>query len=148
MEFFCRVTPAGLVPLDDIDAERKARLRLGSDVKVTITRPRNIGFHRKFFALLTLALQNMPESIARRNGIFSVESMLNSVKVDLGHYDVVRLAGRELIKPRSISFASMSDDEFQKFYDLTVTDVLNNYLKGTNREDLIQEVEQFISNQI
>ena len=39
----------------------------------------------------------------------------------------------------------MSQNEFQKFYDLVFTDILNNYLKGTDKDDLLEEVEQFIS---
>lgn len=145
MDFFCRVTPTGLVPLDEVDAEKKAQLRLGSDVRVSVTRPRNIGFHRKFFALLSITVSNLPEHIAASLHIYNVETMLAAVKIDLGYFDTLSVAGRDIIRLRSISFTKMSADEFQRFYDLAVTDILNNYLRGTDKEELLQEVEQFIS---
>lgn len=145
MDFYCRVTSTGLVPLDEIDAEAKAQLRIGSDVRVTVTRPRNIRFHRKFFALLRITVTNLPEHIAFSMHIYNVETMLAAVKTDLGYYDAVKVGSRDVIKLRSISFTKMSADEFEKFYDLAVTDILNNYLKGTDKDDLLEEVEQFIS---
>ena len=145
MDFYCRVTSTGLVPLDEIDAEAKAQLRIGSDVRVTVTHPRNIRFHRKFFALLHITVTNLPEHITFSMHIYNVETMLAAVKIDLGYYDAVQVGSREVIKLRSISFTKMSADEFEKFYDLAVTDILNNYLKGTDKDDLLEEVEQFIS---
>jgi len=145
MDFYCRVTSTGLVPLDEKDAEAKAQLRIGSNVRVTVTRPRNIRFHRKFFALLHITVDNMPEYIAFPLHIYNVETMLSAVKIALGFYDVIKVGTREVVKLRSISFSKMSQNEFQKFYDLVVTDILNNYLKGTDKDDLLEEVEQFIS---
>lgn len=90
-------------------------------------------------------MTNLPEHITFSMHIYNVETMLAAVKIDLGYYDAVQVGSREVIKLRSISFTKMSADEFEKFYDLAVTDILNNYLKGTDKDDLLEEVEQFIS---
>ncbi len=148
MKFYCRVTERGLVPLDDWDAEKKAQLKVGSNVCVETKSPRRLAFHRKFFVLLRLAADNMPESIAARTHIYNVETLLEAIKIDLGYYDVVRVDGRDVLKLRSISFADMDEAEFQKFYDSAVKDILDNYLKGTDRNDLLEEVEQYVSNRI
>ena len=148
MDFYCRVTAEGLVPLDDMDWELKKKLGLGTDVRVHVTIPRNIKFHRKFFALLTLTVENLPETLQKETNIFSVEALLAAVKIDMGYYDIVKVAGRNIVKLRSISFAKMDEQQFSRFYDLAVTDILSNYLRGTDRNSLLQEVEQFISNQI
>lgn len=144
MDFFCRVTPAGLVPLDDMDWEQKKQLRLGSDVRVHITMPRNLRFHKKFMALLRLTLDNLPEDIQQSMHIYSIEAMLAAVKIDLGYYDTVRVSGRNVVKLRSISFTKMDETAFERFYDLAVTDILNNYLQGADRNLLLQEVEETI----
>ncbi|WP_417086083.1 DUF1367 family protein [Lancefieldella rimae] len=144
MDFFCRVTPAGLVPLDDMDWEQKKQLRLGSDVRVHITMPRNLRFHKKFMALLRLTLDNLPEDIQQSMHIYSIEAMLAAVKIDLGYYDTVQVSGRNVVKLRSISFAKMDETAFERFYDLAVTDILNNYLQGADRNLLLQEVEETI----
>mgnify|MGYP000322267384 CR=1 FL=1 len=144
MDFFCRVTPAGLVPLDDMDWEQKKQLRLGSDVRVHITMPRNLRFHKKFMALLRLTLDNLPEDIQQSMHIYSIEAMLAAVKIDLGYYDTVQVSSRNVVKLRSISFAKMDEAAFERFYDLAVTDILNNYLQGADRNLLLQEVEETI----
>lgn len=148
MDFYCRVTSKGLVPMDETDREIAKQLRLGQDVKVHISMPRNIKFHRKFFALLKLTLDNLPDKIQNTLHIYSIEAMLVAVKIDLDYYDTVKVCGRNVVKLRSISFAKMDEIQFERFYDLTVTDILSNYLRGTDRNALLQEVEQFISNPI
>lgn len=149
MKFFCRVTPEGLVPLDDNDAVKKAKLRLGSDVSVDAKCERNSAFHRKFFALLTLTAGNLPEKIAETLHITNVDTLLEAIKIDLGYYDVIEINGRSVLKLRSISFAKMDEKAFEEFYNKAVAHILNNYLlPGTCRDDLLQEVEYFISNPI
>ncbi len=145
MDFFCRVTSTGLVPLDDVDAQAKAQLHIGADVKVHVTMPRNILFHRKFFALLGLTVANLPEQLAASMHIYNIETLLAALKIDLGYFDTVEVAGRYIARLRSISFAKMSQEQFERFYDQAVTDILSNYLIGTSRADLLSEVEQFIS---
>jgi hypothetical protein len=144
MDFFCRVTEKGLVPLDDNDWEVKKQLKLGSDVQVRVVMPRNIKFHRKFFALLNLTLDNLQEEVQNRLHIYSIETLLAAIKIDLGYYDTVNVGGRYVIRLRSISFGKMDETAFEKFYDNAVTNILNNYLKGTDRNQLLQEVQSFI----
>lgn len=144
MDIYCRVTGTGFVPLDEIDWEQKQRLKIDTDVKCTITQPRNIKFHRKFFALLTITFANLPEEMQQALHITSVESLLAAIKIDLGYFDTVEVKGREIARLRSISFAKMSESDFEHFYNLTITDILNNYLRGTDRAALEEEVKQFI----
>lgn len=144
MDFFCRVTEKGLVPLDDNDWEVKKQLKLGSDVQVRVVMPRNIKFHRKFFALLNLTLDNLPEVLQNKLHIYNIESLLAAIKIDLGYFNTVNVTGRYVVKLRSISFAKMDEAAFEKFYDIAVTNILNNYLKGTDRNQLLQEVQSFI----
>lgn len=146
MDFFCKATPLGLVPLDDNDLQQYKSLVLGSDVRVRVTLPRNIKFHRKFFALLQLVYTNLPERLQQDMHIYSIEALLAAIKIDMGYYDTVNVAGKNVVKLRSISFAKMDESGFSHFYDLAVTDILNNYLRSTDRNALLQEVEQFISN--
>lgn len=148
MELYCRVTPTGFVPLDDIDWEKKRQLRLDSDVRVRITKPRNIRFHRKFFALLNIAFDNLPEQVQQNRKIDSIEKLLSLIKIHLGYYNVVKIDGRDVIDLHSIIFAKMDETDFRIFYDRAVSDILQCFLQGTDRNDLIQEVEDFISKQI
>lgn len=144
MKIYCRVTETGLVPLDDNDREQARHLKLGSDVCCAISRPRNIKFHRKFFALLGITFDNLPERIQRATNINSVETLLTAIKIDLGYFDVIRVGKHEYIKPRSISFAAMGEEEFTKFYNAAVADILRDYLPGVDPAALREEVRQFV----
>lgn len=148
MEIYCKATSLGLVPLDDNERAQYNQLRLGCDVRVTITMPRNIRFHRKFFALLNIVLDNLPESLQSQRHISSVESLLSAIKIDMGYYEIVNIDGRNVIKLKSISFAKMDEAAFSRFYDLAVDDILKNYLCGTGRNALLHEVEEFTNNQL
>ena len=145
MDFFCKVMPQGLVPLDDMDWEVKKQLRLGSDVRVHVTMPRNIKFHRKFFALLNITIDNLPEATQQQLRITTTNRLLDVLKIRMGFYDIVQIDGRNVLELHSISFAKMDEYAFGKFYDQAVTEILEFFLKGTDRNDLLQEVEQFIS---
>ena len=137
--------PQGLVPLDDMDWEVKKQLRLGTDVRVHVTMPRNIKFHRKFFALLNITLDNLPEATQQQLRITTTNRLLDVLKIRMGFYDIVQIDGRNVLELHSISFAKMDEYAFWKFYDQAVTEILSFFLKGTDRNELLQEVEQFIS---
>ena len=62
----------------------------------------------------------------------------------MGYYEVFRLNGKEVYQTKSISFAKMDQTEFEQFYDRAVTIIINKYLCGVNRQQLLQEVEEFI----
>nr|DAN74237.1 MAG TPA: Protein of unknown function (DUF1367) [Caudoviricetes sp.] len=149
MEFYCRVLPEGLVPLDEIDWNEKNKLGIGKDVKVHVSIPRNLKFHRKFMALLTIVYDNLPERFTNPeyedNYIGNLSSLLSAIKMDLGYCELFRVDGKLIYKPKSISFGKMDEAEFERFYDLAVTDILRKYLCGTNRDLLLKEVESFIS---
>lgn len=144
MDIYCRVTDTGLVPLYDSDSEAKHKLRKGDDVLCTITKPRNYEFHKKFFALVRLTFDNLPERLHQMLGIRSEEDMLDCIKIDLGLYTEHWHGGRKVLKLGSISFASMDQTEFERFYNKAITLILNKYLSGTDRQALTEEIERFL----
>lgn len=143
MEIYCRVTASGLVPMYDSDYEERQRLVEGETVLCVIRKPRNYEFHKKFFALVRLTFDNLPERLVRMLNIHSEQDMLDNLKLDLGLYSVVYHGGKAVIKLGSISFAAMDETDFQKFYDRCVDVVLFNYLRGTDRKTLLDEVQRF-----
>lgn len=149
MELYCKLTANGLIPLDEYDRNLKNKLRIGHDYKVEVTVPRNLRFHRKFFALLNLTYNNLPEQFTTPNNrtayIPSVEALLMALKIDLGLYDIIEVQGRKLIKLHSISFAKMDNAQFERFYDLAIMAILSKYLPGLDKNSLLQEVENNIS---
>ena len=145
MDIYCRVTPYGLVPLYDSDHDLKQRLRIGSTVRCRVSQPRNYGFHKKFFALVRLTYDNLPLPLVERWNIHSTDDMLRRFKRDLGYYTSrTNDRGEREIEYRSISFAAMDEEEFERFYNGSVNLVLDKYIRGLEREDLLAEVEHFM----
>ena len=58
------------MPLYDSDLDLKRRLKVGSTVRCRVTNPRNYRFHKKFFALVRLTFDNLPDVFAH-HGITS-----------------------------------------------------------------------------
>lgn len=127
----------------DSDYDEKRRLRLGDLVLCTVKRPRNYEFHKKFFALVRLCYMNLPEWMEQDLGIHSEEDMLISIKLDLSLAKTIYINGQPVVVPGSISFAAMDNTEFERFYNRCVDLVLNRYLCGTDRQDLLDEIKNF-----
>lgn len=144
MDIYCRVTDYGLVPMYDSDLDMKKRLKVGTTVRCRVTQPRNYEFHKKFFALVRLTYDNLPLSLVERWNVRSVDDMLRRFKRDLGYYSSrTNDMGEREIEYRSISFAAMDEQEFERFYNDCVNLVLYTYIRGIEREDLEEEIERF-----
>ena len=143
MDIYCRVTDIGLIPMYDSDLDEKHRLRIGDNVLCTIKRPRNYEFHKKYFALLRLTVANLPHLIQQQLQIFTEEDLLDCLKIDLGLFTTRWHGGRQIVKTGSISFAKMDNTEFEKFFSRSVDAILRIYLRGTDRQALIEEVENY-----
>lgn len=144
MEIYCQVTDRGLVPMYGSDLDEKKKLRVGEQVVCSIRRARNYQFHKKFFALVRLTFDNLPEPIQQRLGIKSESDMLDWLKIELGMFTAYRVNGSQVLKLGSISFANMGEDEFEEFYKRCVSIILNHYLVGTTMQDIKDEIENFL----
>lgn len=143
MDILCKVTAQGLVPMYDSDLEEKKRLRLGSVVNVSVTKQRNYEFHKKFFALVRLTFENLPERLHQMLNINNEKDMLTVLKLDLGYAHTVYYGTKQVVVVESIAFASMDQYEFERFYDRAVDIVLNLYLRGSKRQEIIENLENF-----
>ena len=100
-------------------------------------------FTKKYFALLRLTVANLPHLIQQQMQIFTEEDLLDCLKIDLGLFTTRWHGGRQIIKTGSISFAKMDNTEFEKFFARSVDAILRIYLRGTDRQALIEEVENY-----
>lgn len=143
MDIYCMVTDGGLIPMYDSDLEERKKLKRGDRVLCRITKPRNYEFHKKFFALVRLTYENLPEHLHSMLRIRSEEDMLTSIKLELGYADRLWYSGKQIAVPKSISFAAMDQAEFERFFARAVDLVLTLYLRGTDRKELLDEVDRF-----
>lgn len=123
-----------LRPVDAAGKDLIDHIGKGELVKVKISRPRNAGHHRKFFALLNLVFENQEHYP-------TLDHMLVALKVALGHCDTVILKnGQTAFIPRSISFAKMDQTEFEAFWDKACQIITKHFLPGVTKAQLEREV--------
>mgnify|MGYP005816003283 CR=1 FL=1 len=125
---------SSLHPVDE-EAERLLRnLGTGEIVSVEIHRPRNVQFHRRFFAMLKIILDN--QSFYK-----SMDDLLDVTKLSIGHCRTVQTKGGSVKIPSSISFAAMDEVAFEDFYDRAVVWVCEEVIPGLERRTLDEEVK-------
>ena len=127
-------TYTGWEPVDEQANKILRRYKFGELAELENTIKRNVGFHRKFFAVLNLTFKNQDK--AENMTDFRYYILIKS-----GHYHLI-LDGMDAIKvPDSISFENMDDIEFQLLYN----DVFNVCLRilGCKSEELELQLLKF-----
>jgi hypothetical protein len=103
-----RAVPGGLQCVNQVEGDKLENL-LGQEVVATITRPRNLQFHRKLFALLGVGREMASTE-------FNPEQFRAYCIAGAGYCDYIEHNGKLVAVPKSISFANMDDVEFQALY--------------------------------
>lgn len=145
---FRRVVGGNVVPEDEDTQKAVSKMKMGDVLHGKFTKQRNIGFHRKYFAMLNHAFESWePDTSA-----FSVtppkknfDQFRGDIMVMAGFYDsVFRVDGSLRLMPLSISFAKMDQDEFEGVYSATVDVILQHVLTNYTREDIDRVVNEIM----
>lgn len=137
-----------LIPADQQAIDYIAKLKLGAAVTATVKRQRNPAFHRRFFALLNLAYESWEpigntykgEQVGK-----NFDQFRNDVTVLAGHYETaITLKGETRLTAKSISFGSMSQEEFETLYSSVVDVVLSRILTKYSRDDINNVINQLL----
>lgn len=127
-----------IMPSTETDAKYFQKKKYGTVLKVKISEPRNGGFHRLYFALLTVAFQNQEKYDVFED--FRVECQLRS-----GHYrEHVTLKGNVVYVPESISYNKLDNEEFSKLYNKALSVIIKHFLTGTTEIELSEEVSNYL----
>ena len=143
MKLFVKNTISGLVPCDDNDYEEKKKLKLGEVYQVTISRPRNYEFHKKYFALINCAWGCLNE---KQTEFFKdINNFRKTMELNAGHCETIySIERREFIEQvLSISFDKMDNDEFESLYNRVFDVILKYPLKNISQEDFINNLSNF-----
>lgn len=149
MEIFLAKAAGGyLVPVDEQSTEAITKLKAGQGVKVTIKRVRNIGHHRKLFALLNLAFDAW-EPVEQQYKGEKVEKNFDQFRNDIvvlaGYGEAsYNFRGEVRVRAKSIAFGNMSQDEFEGLYQSIVQVVLSKILTNYTRENLDEVIERVL----
>jgi hypothetical protein len=135
-EMMLRKATDRLIPMPE-STEAFNRIGDGEIIAVKWKHPRNIDFHRKFFAALNVGFQNQDRyaTIDQFRWVFLIET---------GHADpVITDKGEVHWMPISISFEKMDQIEFEKLYsDLIDWLVAKHVFDGSTHVE--QEIMRFL----
>ena len=136
MKLWVKNTLHGLVPAsrDDFDKRQSAKLKINEYYFVDVTKPRNIKHHQKFFVLMKICFNNQ-EMFKNK------DDLREYLTKEAGYTREVETPKGIEIKALSISFASMDQIAFDKFYEKMIYQTM--LFLGVGDETLIQEINSF-----
>ena len=143
MDLLLVKTANGLKPAFDEDFEKYVKLKNGKAYKAKFVTYRNLGFHRKYFALLNCAWSLQSEKSL--NHFVNFDIFRDTIQIAAGAtkkaYDITN--NRWIEQSKSISFEKMEEHEFQELYE-SVKNVLYEYfLKNVSIEEFEQILVDF-----
>lgn len=143
MELYLLNTSVGLKPLYDADFEERKKLKIGETYKATLKVPRNLAFHRKYFALINCAWEYLTE--AQQEPFANIEQFRKHLEVAAGHYDQWYSPDYNLHLhiPKSIAFDKMSGDEFSDLYRRIKDVLFARFLTNISEEEFCKNLINF-----
>lgn len=128
-------TAFGLVPESEAARELLASTPIGSCVSVEWSRPRNVQFHRLYWALVN----TVAEAIGvKPNNVHCL------IKLRTGHYTLIQTKSGRVQVPKSISFAKMDQAQFNTFFNDACLFVCQEVMPHISSKDLRTQIEQMV----
>ncbi len=130
-------TLGGLKPYDTKAEEVFSKVGINDVIMIDITRPRNVRFHRKLFALIRLVFENQEH-------YNSQDDLREDLTIEAGYFTKVvnHFTGEERYKAKSISFANMDELEFSELYGRFLDTVVRVF--GWDGKDIEENIAEFI----
>ena len=135
MEFYVQFVNGKPVPEYNSDYDKLAKIKPLTTYKIAITQPRNIGFHKKYFALLNLCYEN-------QETFNNIDDMREWLTLKAGYFRRVQTPTGTIFKADSISFAKMDELSFGEYYN-RVMDQICKWL-DLNDEDVRNEIVNYM----
>jgi hypothetical protein len=144
MKILLKNTESGLIPLYDDDYDKKKMLKIGEYYKATITKSRNISFHRKYFALINTAWEYLTEN--QQKGLSNSKDVFReAVQVSAGHYKMAYNIEKNMWfqVADSISFDSMDELAFRELYERVKDVIFIVFLSHVSHEEFERNLIEF-----
>jgi hypothetical protein len=125
--------------VDEAGEEALRAIAEGSQVKADITQPRNLRFHRWFFAMLKFVADNNPNFATSDDVLIYLKLKLNLFT------PVIFPDGTTYLKPGSISFSRMDETEFRSFVKRCIDILAEHWMAGVTSEEVQTEFWQRVA---
>lgn len=128
-------TLTGLQPDNEAAREALQTLPVGSLVKCDVKRPRNLPQLRLFWSLC----RAIGDAVGAHR-----ENVADVIKLKTGHFTVVKTASGLHKFPKSISFAKLSQAEFNVFMNEACRIVCAEFLPHMKADEIRAQIEQMV----
>lgn len=140
--------PGGVFsPVNEIDIERLHRFKNGETYTADIKLTRNPKFHRKVMAFFGFCFSHW---CADRAGLGSADetTQFNRFRKDLtilaGFYDTVtNIRGEVRAEAKSLSYAQMEQEEFERCYSALINAAIKHVFAGTKDLQIINQLQSY-----
>ena len=154
MKLFFKKMPGGtLAPADDEAVEWLQKTKTGDVISAEVARPRNYRFLSKYMVLLHLAYDAWEPAVAEYKGqpvVKNFHRFRKDIAIATGFYELtVNLKGETRAEAKSISFAHMSEEDFNALYQKTITlllvkyQMLSGYKSAAEVDQVVNEILRF-----
>ena len=144
MKFNALKQPGGvLVPASDMDSDQLTKFKTGNVYELEMKLPRNPSFHGKVFAFFQYCFAHWKSDREFLNEKGQFDNFRKELTVLAGFKDVYfKLDGSFRVEAKSLSFGSMSQDEFEDCYQALIQAAMSNIFTG-NDEDTLNKLAGF-----
>lgn len=143
MKIHLKKIESGLLACSEEDFLKTNKLKNGKVYRAEVKEVRNYNFLKKFFAMIDVVWENLPEKLEKGYG--TKENFRYELTMRAGYRENWTTAkGAPMWRPKSISFAKMSEHDFQILYNSILDDVIQNFIKGLEKSVLEHEIASFL----
>lgn len=140
--------PGGVFsPVHDKDLERLQRFKNGETYTADIKLTRNPKFHRKVMAFFGFCFEHW---CADRAGLGNADetTQFNRFRKDLtilaGFYDTVtNIRGEVRAEAKSLSYAQMEQEEFERCYSSLINAAIKHVFAGTKDQRILNQLQSY-----
>jgi hypothetical protein len=124
-----------IIPAYDQDKERLKKFKAGEPFMAEVTKPRNLRFHKKAFALFNMVFEN-------QEVYTNLDDLRYDLTIEAGYFiKGLNIHGEVVKRAKSISFAAMDDLAFGEYYEAIIKTIVKYF--NFDRQDIIDNVEQY-----
>lgn len=138
----------GLSPASDEVADKLTKFKSGEMYVVDIKRTRNPGFHAKVFKFFEFCLENWSADKTHWENMTEAkqgESFRKQLTIQAGYFDqTYSLDGTGfVITAKSLSFASMEQEEFEACYSALINAAIKHVFSSTTDDQILNRLQGF-----
>lgn len=135
---------ARLVAFDDYDVERLNKFKTGEVYEVEIKLKRNAKFHKKVFAFLNFCFAHWKGDNEFQDEAKQFDVFRANLTVLAGFYDsFYNIKGEVRVEAKSLSYGSMSQEEFEQFYNAAINAAMKHVFNGSTDQNLYNRLLGF-----